>query len=83
VAATWAKEAVDGLEDGDLGLPAGFPVALPDQLGLVVLKKVSTALSTQLALTLIDALEPILSQDFLVVLRTISTASTAVEDAAA
>ena len=38
MAAAWVTDAVNVLEDGGLGLPAGFPVALPDQIGLDALE---------------------------------------------
>ena len=34
MAATWVIKAIDVLEDGGFGLPAGFPDSPPDQFGL-------------------------------------------------
>ena len=61
-------EAVDVLEDGRLSLSAGFPIASPDQLGLDGFEEgFDGCVVLAVAFTAHRRLEPMLTQDLLVV----------------
>ena len=77
-------EAVDVLEDGRLGLAAGFPGPAPDQLGLDCLEEgFDGCVVIAVAFAAHRYLEAMFTQDFLVVMRTILAAPVGVVDTAA
>jgi hypothetical protein len=77
-------EAVDVLEDGGFGLVTRFPRSAPDQLGLDRLEEgLKGCVVITVAFSAHRRLEPMLTQDILVVVGAVLAAAIAVEDAAA
>ena len=79
----WVIEPVDVLEDGRLNLSAGFPRASPDQLGLDGFEEgLDCGVVIAVTLAAHRHFDPMLAQNFLVVMRTVLAATVTVEDAA-
>ena len=82
MSAAWVIEAVDVLEDGDFGLATGFPRPAPDQLSLDGLEEgLNGGVVIAIAFAAHRRLEPMLTQDLLVVVGPVLAAAIAVEDA--
>ena len=82
MSAAWVIEAVDVLEDGGFGLSAGFPRLAPDALGLDGLEEgLDGGIVIAVAFAAHRRLEPMLTQDLLVVVGPVLAAAIAVEDA--
>ena len=76
-------EAIDVLEDGQLGVSARLPRPAPDHLGLDGLEEgLDSGVVIAVALTAHRYLEAVLPQDFLIVVRTILRPAIRVMDAA-
>ena len=83
MSAAWVIEAVDVLEYGGFGLATRFPRPAPNQLGLDRLEEgLNGCVVIAVAFSAHRRLEPMLTQDFLIVVRTVLAAAIAVEDAA-
>ena len=74
---------VNVLEDGGIDLAARFPRPAPDQLGLYGLEEcLNGCVAIAVAFAAHRRLEPMLTQDLLVVVGAVLAAAVAVEDAA-
>ena len=83
MAATWIVEAVDVFEDCHLSLPAGFPCIAPDQFRFDVFEeRLNSRIVIAISLSTHGHFEAVLSQDFLIVVRTILRPAIRVMDAA-
>ena len=84
MSAAWVVEAVDVLEYGSFGLATRFPRPAPNQLGLDRLEEgLNGCVVIAVAFSAHRRLEPMLTQDLLVVVGAVLAAAVAVEDAAA
>ena len=81
--ASWIVEAVDVFEDRHLGLPPRSPCPAPNQLGLDGFEE---GFDSRIVITITFAahrdLEPMLAQDFLIIMRAILAAPVRMMDAA-
>ena len=81
--AAWVVEAVDVLKDGHLRLPAGFPCIAPDQFRFDGLEEgLDCCIVVTISLPRHRHLEPMLAQEFLIVMRTLLRPAICVMDTA-
>ena len=83
MASSWIVEAVDVFEDGDLSLPSVVPCVPPDQFSFDGFEEgLDGGVIVTIALAAHRYLEAMLTQDLLIIVRTILAATVGMMDAA-
>ena len=82
MSAAWIIEDVDVFEEGDFDVPAGLPASAPDQFGLEGFEKVlDGGVIIAIAFAAHRRCQPVFTQDFLIVVRTVLAAPVAMMNA--
>ena len=82
MSAAWVIETVDVFEDGNFHIPSGLPGLPPDQFGFYGFEEgFHCGIIIAIALAAHGHLEPMLAQDFLIIVRTILAAAIRMMDA--